>query len=486
LSKEYSGTEIHRFVRSFIQSKNGELTEQSNEVFIVNYPNQTNPTEYTYEPSVAREKKSVLITFGSQAFQQILAECQENGVLCQILVKPKEDCDKLLKEYFKDSPFACQDCNKGTLDEKMVSVCVNSQPCYHKINNGKIVSVTEVKKEPIRYYQFYYSASFKNKLRPQNEEIISILVNEQGSIDRVENLDEENILGNEQLDVQDFNGKLKISTFETLKAVADQKLEKLLKQKLIFFDLPLVKEKKFKLKRYEKRLRRERLEVLIAEKDEVSTQKRPANYKALLKREEESLTTKIAVKFINLLVINTSKITFDLNLDNNSTIRSRIILGVNHTAEVTCPICHNIFSKGYATQDTLYVCGACVRQSIDTGKIYSKKTNLKMDETLKEYIEKDSGFVCAVCGKRYSRLLEFKCNHDYSSVCVNHYGVCDICGRVFSNFNLAATHEFRRKLCPKHAVKCENCQSVIGVDESKVCKATGKKLCSNCVDKIKV
>ncbi len=304
-------------------------------------------------------------------------------------------------------------------------------------------------------------------------------------VDNIENLDEENILDNGQLDVQDFKAKLKISTFDELKKVADQKLEKLLKEKLIIFDLPLSKEKNAKLKRYEKRLRRERLEQLIIEKEDFNAQKRPANYQALLKREEESLATNIEVKFINLLVINTSKISFELNLDNNATIHSSIIVGVNHTAEVTCPICRNTFSEGYATQDSLYVCKGCIRQSIDTAKIYSKKAALKLDETLHEYIEQDSGFVCAVCGKRYSKLLEFKCSHDNSSVCIHHYGLCDVCGSVFSNSNLASTQEFRRKLCPKHVVKCENCQSIIGVDESKVCKATGKKLCANCLQKSK-
>ncbi len=181
MSSKYSETKIHQFIRSFVQSKNGELTEQSNEVFTVKYPNQMNPTEYTYEPAIAREKKLALITFGSQTFQQILTECLEDGALCQILVNPKKDFETLPKEYFKDSVFACQDCSKVTLGEKVACVCVNPQPCYHQINNGKIASVTVVKKEPVRYYRFYYLTSFKNKLRPRNEEIISIGMDEQGN-----------------------------------------------------------------------------------------------------------------------------------------------------------------------------------------------------------------------------------------------------------------------------------------------------------------
>jgi hypothetical protein len=88
---------------------------------------------------------------------------------------------------------------------------------------------------------------------------------------------------------------------------------------------------------------------------------------------------------------------------------------------------------------------------VDTGNIYSKKAALSLDETLNEYFEHESGFVCAVCGKRHSPLLEFKCSHDNSSVCIHHYDFCYICGKVFSKSNLTYTDEFKRKLCPKHA-----------------------------------
>ncbi len=52
-----------------------------------------------------------------------------------------------------------------------------------------------------------------------------------------------------------------------------------------------------------------------------------ANYEALLKREEESYITNIAVKIINLLVINTSEVRFEINLDNNSIIEILFHLG---------------------------------------------------------------------------------------------------------------------------------------------------------------
>ena len=178
--------------------------------------------------------------------------------------------------------------------------------------------------------------------------------------------------------------------------------------------------------------------------------------------------TNVSIKLSNLLIINTAKVNFEITLDNNATIHSHLILGLNHPFEVTCPICHEPFIEGYATQDSLYVCKNCIRQSIDSCKIYSKKAPLKLDEALNEYLEQDSGFVCSVCGKRHSELLKFKCSHDNSSVCIHHYGLCDICKNIFSKLNLSHTQEFKRQLCPKHAVKCGNCQSIIGTDEGKI------------------
>ena len=452
MSTKYSDSKIHGFIKSFVKSKKGDLIEQTDQVFTVKYPNQTKATECTYEPSVARERKAVLVTPGSPMFQQILDECLDDGVLCQITVNLKGENENIFKNYFKDYPFACQDCHKITTDQEGVSICENPQLCYHQINNGKIASVKIIKQEPGRYFQFYFSASFRNKLRPRNEELITLLIDEEGNIVNKE-CGGKNILDAGILEIQDLKSKIKSAVFDELKTVADKKLEALLKEKLVLFDLSLIKEKEAKLKNFDKRLRRQRLEQAIANKYDLDSQKWQATYEMLLKREEESLTTSIAVKFINLLIINTSKVSFEVTLDNNATIHSSIILGINHTPQVTCPICRNTFLEGYATQDSLYVCTSCIRQSIDTAKIYSKKAALKLDEKLNEYFEADSGFVCSVCGKRHSRLLEFKCCYDDSSVCIYHYGLCDICGKVFSKLNLSSTSEFKRQLCPDHAAQ---------------------------------
>ena len=485
MSTKYSDSTIHDFIKSFVKSKNGELFDQSDQVFTVRYPNQTNAIEYTYSPTIAREKKAILVTPGSATFQQILDECLDNGGLCQITVNLKGELEfeTLIKNHFKDSPFACQECNKITTGGEIIDVCEKTQLCYHQINNGKIVSLKVIKKEPCRYFYFYFSATFRNKLRPRNEELITLLIDEAGNIVNCE--DSSELLNEKALEIKDSTSKFKQTVFGELKAVADKKLEALLKEKLTFFDLPLIKEKEAKLKSFDKRIRRDRLEQAIISKYDFDSQKWQATHKALLKREEESLTTNISVKFINLLVIKTNKIGFEMRLDNKATINSSIILGINHVPEVTCPICRNVFSKGNATQDSLYVCECCTRQSIDSGRIYSKKAALKLDETLNENFEQNIGFVCSVCGKKHSRLLEFKCNHNNSSVCIFHYDYCDLCGKIFSKLNLISTHEFTRKLCPKHIIKCENCQSIIGVDEINVCKTTGERLCSNCMDKSK-
>ena len=155
-------------------------------------------------------------------------------------------------------------------------------------------------------------------------------------------------------------------------------------------------------------------------------------------------------------------------------------MGVSSPEEVVCPECGKVFYEGYATEDSRYLCRDCIRQSADSGKIYSAKQDLTLDVTLNEYIEPDSGFVCSVCGQRHSRLLEFQCSHDHSSVCVFHYGLCSLCKSVFSELNLVESKESKRKFCLAHAAKCESCGSTIGVDEGKLCKASGARFCSSC------
>jgi hypothetical protein len=293
--------------------------------------------------------------------------------------------------------------------------------------------------------------TFHNRLRPKNEETITILVDEKGEV-IVDGFCLADLFQSE-IEAQDYKAKLKIEVFERLKNLADQNLAAVLKEKVALFDLPLVKEKKAKLRSFEKRLRKERREQVISKQHNFDFQKWQANYDMLLKREEESYITNIAIKLTNLLLINTAKVSCEISLDNHATIDTSFVLGVQQPVQVTCPICKKPFYEGYATKDGFYACGNCIRQSVDTGKIYSKKAHLCLDEKLNEYFESEAGFVCSVCGKKHSRLLEFKCNHDNSSVCINHYDLCDDCGKIFSKANLSHTDEFKNQLCPTHVAK---------------------------------
>jgi hypothetical protein len=452
LNANYSQTTIQEFVKAYVESKKGTLTQQPNALFTIQLPNEENPTTYTYDASAARGENVRLVTPGSPAFQQMLRECLKNGFLCHVALNPRGSFEELIKKQFKDTPFACENCERATVQAGEITLCERTHPCFHQINNCKIVSVTVGKREPLRYFLFYFSVTFQNRLRAKSDEPLTILLDEEGKVVEQGDFSAEDIFENEVIQIQDVRSKVKSFVFEDLKKAADEKLVALLEDKLVLFDLPLEKEKKIKMQSFEKRLRRERRERVISKKLDFDYLTWQANYEALLKREEESFTTHISVKFSNLLVIETARIKFELHLDNKSAIASHFILGVTQP-EVTCSLCRKTIFEGYATQDALYVCKDCVRQSIDTGKVYSKKAPLRLDEALQEYIEADSGFVCTVCGKRHSRLLEFKCSHDNSSVCIYHYELCDMCGKVFSTLNLKHSGEFKRQLCPKHATK---------------------------------
>ena len=131
--------------------------------------------------AVSKQKNALLLTLGSPTFQQILRESLESGVLCQILLNPKGNYEALLKHHFKDDSFAGEDCDKNVIQGKALGICVSPQQCYHQINNGKIVSTNILKKEPLRYFLFFYSVTFQNKLRAKNEEMITILLDEKGN-----------------------------------------------------------------------------------------------------------------------------------------------------------------------------------------------------------------------------------------------------------------------------------------------------------------
>jgi hypothetical protein len=198
----------------------------------------------------------------------------------------------------------------------------------------------------------------------------------------------------------------------------------------------------------------------------------------VLQFEEESLKTRITVKFLNLLFITTEKISYEIYLSNGAVVKSNFIVGLGTPTELECPLCGKQFSNGYATEDGFYVCEDCIRQSLETKRIYSKNFTLAIDNTTNEFIEKDVGFRCSVCGSINSKIFEFKCSHDGSSVCYKCYDICKKCNRIFSVSNLERCGESGYLYCKEHIIKCENCGKPIGIDQYKLCFATGKRVCS--------
>ncbi len=441
-----SGTaDFDRFIRAYYSDKGCQVNGKPDEVFAVVCADQS-VEEYTYEAAVARERKVPLLAPGTAAFQQILKDCQEDGVLCQIALKPKGSFEEALQRFFRNTPADCINCEMHSKEAKL---CLKPNPCHHMINNGKIDTFKITKNEPLRFLQFYFSVTFHNRLRAKSEETVTVLVEEKTGKIYWDSFDLE---GLEQFGVEalDYKSKVKTDIFETAKASAEEKIKEAVAGKLALFDLPLCRSRKAKLKAFKRRLRKERKEQVISKKHDFDYLKWQNDYETLLKREEESYQTNVSAKFTNLLVVNTQKVKCQLTLSNNATMDVQLALGLEPNLEVTCPTCKKQFIEGYATQDGLYVCGDCTRQSIDTGKIYSKKARLTQDEKLNEYFESDTGFVCAVCAKKFSRLQEFKCNHDGSSVCISHFDLCDDCGKGFSKNNLTYTDEFKHQLCPKH------------------------------------
>jgi len=68
-----------------------------------------------------------------------------------------------------------------------------------------------------------------------------LMLDEERNIVSAEDFSEKIILDNESLLIQDFKASLKPTVFDELKAVADKKLEAIVKVKLALFDLPLSK-----------------------------------------------------------------------------------------------------------------------------------------------------------------------------------------------------------------------------------------------------
>lgn len=472
MSVKYANTELHKFIRAFVESEGGKLSDISDEFFEIKYPTSLGPTKYTYQPAIARERKIQLIATGSPAFEAILQECLAKGIISSVSLKTSENPEMYLRDFFKDSAYRCDYCESINVEDREIFFCTQSPKCYHKINNGKIVSVSITRKQPLRLFQFYFSILFKNRLR-KNEETVRILTDQDGVIYDFDPLSKG------QLEFIDSEERMELALYDRVKPIVDEKLDSLIKDKQAVFDLLLKKQVTGRIRNLKRRLEEERLERSISRKstnDEEEVWK--TNEDATLRREEESLKTTIDVRYLNLLSIGTEKIFFEIALDNNSKINSGFILGVDSPAQIVCPGCGKAFYEGYATEDGFYLCIDCIKQTVDTKKIYSKNRNLPIDTTTSEYIEEGKGFLCAICGKLNSNLFEFKCNHDGSSICINCCARCEKCRRLFSVSNVLKSKESGKLYCNEHIIACDNCGAPIGIDEYRICKALGKRVCS--------
>lgn len=309
-----------------------------------------------------------------------------------------------------------------------------------------------------------------NRLK-KNEEIVYILLDEHG------NQINEDILHNNSLTFSDSRDRIELTSFDKFNSLANEILDQIIKDKMNVFDLQLKKEIRCKLTALEKKLDDENLQKSISKKWEFDEKKSKIKKEVILTKERESLDTFVSVKFLNFLLVNTNRISFQIILNNNSRIESSFLLGIDKYIKTYCLFCNKEISEGFATEDGEYVCINCLNQSVDTKKLYSKKVKLSKDHTTNENIENDGGFVCSVCNKRNSNHFKFNCTYDNSDVCYSCFDVCSKCNRPFSNNNLKKSENTKKSYCPSDIKKCDSCNRHVGVDELKTCNASGLKVC---------
>lgn len=471
MNTTYSNTQIHSFIKEYIESENGEVKDTCEEYFTIKTPALLEPLRYTYKPAIAHEKKIDLIATGSPAFNGIIEECLKKGAVSSVDLNSKIEIQEFIKQFFKDYDYQCDFCEKLTIHRKTRYICTKVPKCYHKINNGKITKINIVGDKKVKLMLFIFSIFINNKLK-KNEELVYILLDETG------NRINEDILNNDSLLFTDSKEKIGLESFDKCNSVANELLDQIIKDKKNIFDLQLKKEIDCKLLSLEKKLDDEKLQKSISKKWQFDEKEWKFKKEAILTKERESLDTFVSVKFLNFLLVNTSRITFETKLNNNSNIKSSFLLGIENNIKVICPSCSKEISEGYATEDSNYVCLDCLNQSIETKKLYSKNFKLSKDNTTKEHIEQDVGFICSVCKKQNSKHFEFKCNHDNSIICYSCFEMCSKCNKLFSKDNLNKSKNTSKLYCPVHIKKCDNCNNLVGIDELRVCNASGLKVCS--------
>lgn len=469
---KYSNESIHQLIKSFAAVERGKVVDVCEEYFTIHLPEFRDPLKLTYQPAISRENGIDLIATGSPVLESILKRCLQKGHVCSLSLTPNESISKLIRKYFKDMDYACDFCEKITVGCNNLSFCVKNPKCYHKINNAKIQSIKILTSEKIQLFQFYFVVYFKNKLR-KNQEIIKILLDDQGQ------LYDYDLLENEDVEFADSEEGPYLATYDSLILEAYEKLDKLLKNKKNIFDMLLKKEVTKRISNIEEKLEEERLQQSISNKAHLFDEKSWKQKKTtVVEREFRALSTRISIKFINLVIVTTSKVNFEILLSNKSKINSSLIVGLSDKFEIVCSSCKRTFETGYATVDGFYICEDCIKQSIETGNIYSNNFDLTHDNTTNEYIETNGGFVCSVCGTLNSKKFQYSCNQDQSLICFRCYELCHKCEKVISSQNVETCIESNNNYCVQHIVHCSNCANPIGIDQYKLCKASGKKLCS--------
>lgn len=463
---------MHQFVKSYVVSEGGKVDDVCKEYFTVDFPRSLAPQKYTYQPLIAKEQGIELIATGTPVLDSIIRDCLEKGAISRVALQLPKSPESVVASYFKESDFFCERCDKITLKDGGSYVCTSEQPCFHKINNSKIRTIDIVSQKPIFLFQFYFSVLFKNKLR-KNEEQIVILVDDNNQIR------EANILEASNYTFEDADFALPAPVFDRAKAIADEHLDFILKNKQLVFDLMLNSQVTRRLTNLEKRLHEEQLENSITNKNNGFNEKDWLKKKnQVLNQEAESLQTTVSVKFTNLLAVKTLKIDFKVILENNSELMSSIIMGLDKQVQIFCPECGKLFNEGYATEDGAYLCKDCINQSVESCRVYSKHYPLQTDSILHEHLDRDEGFTCPICGKLNLNLVGVKCNWSQKTVCINCSTKCDSCGELFSTPNIYKSSKTGKSFCAHHNVRCDNCGSNLGIDEFNLCKATGKKFCS--------
>ena len=131
MKQSYSETRIHKFIRNYIESENGEVKDFSEEYFTIKTPSSLSPLKYTYKPAIAHEKKIDLIATGSSAFNGIIEECLNEGILCSINVNSGIGVESFIKNFFKEGEFQCGHSERISINGKDRYFCTNDPKCFH-------------------------------------------------------------------------------------------------------------------------------------------------------------------------------------------------------------------------------------------------------------------------------------------------------------------------------------------------------------------